>query len=71
MAKVERGVCGTCRKRLRISQQTQVCKCGRAYCYEHSVPSAHLCSVDFKRVDYAKLKKDMPKIQKKPHLNFE
>ncbi|KAI6230178.1 RUN domain-containing protein [Aphelenchoides fujianensis] len=47
--------CGFCHARLPLALRVQPCRCARLYCRQHRQPERHCCSVDWKRVDRAKL----------------
>ncbi|KAH7728304.1 Protein F56F3.4 [Aphelenchoides avenae] len=62
LARLQKTLCGVCRRKLPLARQSAVCSCQRSFCTRHSNPEAHNCSMDYKHVQRAKLQKENPKI---------
>jgi hypothetical protein len=51
--------CDTCSKKLTLTQQTMLCKCGKCFCNIHRAAETHFCTFDFKAYGVPKLEKEL------------
>uniref|UniRef100_A0AC34PXJ1 AN1-type domain-containing protein n=1 Tax=Panagrolaimus sp. JU765 TaxID=591449 RepID=A0AC34PXJ1_9BILA len=63
LQELQKGICGVCRRRLPLIQQSLKCRCGRSFCPRHRNAEEHKCSVDYKLAGRKKLEKENPKLE--------
>ena len=59
---LQKAICGVCRKKLSILQQSMKCRCGKPFCDRHRNAEIHKCTMDYKLTGRKKLEKEIPKL---------